>query len=158
MPSSSTGSGLAPPLCVNPASNPVLGTHQDVIGFDVSMQDASSLHQLQRQKQLLAIAPHGLDVKTVKTDILAVPLEHLSPGSCCRNKQTTSMSQQDKGKVAILTSQIWSDGRTPTGKKIKETSYVYKPQNGTFALLNKIRRGDMLDLVGHAFESFSLKL
>ena len=51
-----------------------------------SMQDASSLHQLQRQKQLLAIAPHGLDVN-VKTDILAVPLEHLS-GSCCRNKQT----------------------------------------------------------------------
>ena len=53
----------------------VTGTHQDVIGFDVSMQDASSLHQLQRQKQLLAIAPHGLDVKT---NILAVPLEHLS--------------------------------------------------------------------------------
>ena len=54
----------------------VPGTHQDVIGFDVSIQDASSLHQLQRQKQLLAIAPHGLDVKI---DILAVPLEHLSP-------------------------------------------------------------------------------
>ena len=48
--------------------------HQDIVWFDVSMKNATSLHQLERKKKLLAVGPHGLDMKA---DVLAVTLENL---------------------------------------------------------------------------------
>ena len=48
--------------------------HQDIVWFDVSMENAASLHQLEREKKLLAVGPHGFDMKA---NVLAVTLENL---------------------------------------------------------------------------------
>ena len=53
----------------------LLLTHQDVVGFNVGMQYATPLHQLEGQEQLLCVRPHRLDVET---NILTVLLEYLS--------------------------------------------------------------------------------
>lgn len=52
-----------------------LPTHQDVVWFDVGVQDVAPLEQLESQKQLLTVGAHGLDVQT---HVFPVFLEHLS--------------------------------------------------------------------------------
>ena len=50
-------------------------THQDVVGFDVSMENALPLHELEGKQQLLCVRPHCLDVET---NVLPIPLQYLS--------------------------------------------------------------------------------
>lgn len=49
-------------------------THQDVVGFDVSMQYVASLQQFEGQEKLLAVWAHSLDVQP---HVLAVLPQHL---------------------------------------------------------------------------------
>ena len=76
----------------------VPGTHQDVIGFDVSMQDASSLHQLQRQKhlqdttQLLqARLVHHLVVTDDLDGHFLVPLQGVASGFSLEESETRAV-------------------------------------------------------------------
>ena len=54
---------------------PLLLTHQDVVWFDVSMEYATPLHELESQKKLLCVRTNGFDVETY---VLTVLLEHFS--------------------------------------------------------------------------------
>lgn len=49
--------------------------YQDIVWFDVSMEDVASFEQLKGQKELLTIGAYSLDVET---NIFAVLLQHLS--------------------------------------------------------------------------------
>jgi len=53
----------------------LISSHQNVVGFNVSMKNTATLHQLQSQEQLLCVRADGLDVKT---DVFTVLLEDFS--------------------------------------------------------------------------------
>ena len=52
---------------------PKLGiqTHQDIIWFDVGMEDSSFFQQLESKKELLCVGPHCFDMETNILAILA---------------------------------------------------------------------------------------
>ena len=50
-------------------------TYQYVIRFYVGMENATPLHELEGQEQLLSVRPHSLDVET---NVLTVLLQHFS--------------------------------------------------------------------------------
>ena len=73
---------------------------EDVVGFDVGMQDGRLLHETQCKHELLCVRPHCLHVQT---NVLAVLLEHFA-------QVHTEKSQE----IAIDVSDVQCDVRAST--------------------------------------------
>ena len=66
-----------------------IATHQNVVRFDVSMEDVASFHEFEGQEQLLGIRPHSL---YVQTNILTIPLQNFSQIHAERKRTKHRMS------------------------------------------------------------------
>lgn len=61
--------------------------YQDVVGFDVGVEDVAALQQLERQEQLLAVGPHRFDVEP---HVFAVLLQNLPKVHAARRRAVST--------------------------------------------------------------------
>lgn len=65
-------------------------THQNVVRFDVSMQNVAAFEEFEGQEKLLAIRAHSLDVKP---NVLAILPQHLPQIHAKARKQESCLKE-----------------------------------------------------------------
>ena len=78
-------------------------TYQYVVRFDVGVQHPGSLHQLERQQQLLSVRPDSLDVQP---NILPIALQHLSSIHAGNRMPSSNVSQPHQQFLILRSSMV----------------------------------------------------
>jgi len=71
-------------------------THQNVVRFDVSMQNVAAFEEFEGQEKLLAVRAHSLDVKP---NVLAILPQHLPQVHAKARKQESCFNKRTQAAL-----------------------------------------------------------